>query len=445
MKKAIITALTFAMLHPCIGCSSSHNEIDPTPQPQERSAASDMVIYEANPRIFATDNAFAAIEANLEHIKELGTTVLWLMPVNEPGVKKSVNSPYCIKDYKALNARYGTKDELKSLVKAAHTKGMKVILDWVANHTSWDHAWITEHPEWYTQDAGGNIVQPQEQPWADVADLNFDNQAMQEAMIDAMKYWITEAGIDGYRLDYAEGVPDAFWKKAITELRKLDKELLMLAEGGKVSLMSSGFDLLYGWGFHGRLKDLYAGKSSLESLYAMNKTELEGMPEGTMRLRYSTNHDQASEVSPIACYGGERGAMSAFVIATLLEGVPLIYSSQEAAYPSKLNFFNYRAIDLKSNKPFYQEMAQVVKAYKATAKARGGELKVYNTGNVVSFYRKNGEHAMFVMVNTTDATVQVKVPMERSGETMNDALTGERVKLPVSVTLNPYQYYIYQK
>lgn len=445
MKKAIITALTFAMLHPCIGCSSSHNEIDPTPQPQERSAASDMVIYEANPRIFATDNAFAAIEANLEHIKELGTTVLWLMPVNEPGVKKSVNSPYCIKDYKALNARYGTKDELKSLVKAAHAKGMKVILDWVANHTSWDHAWITEHPEWYTQDAGGNIVQPQEQPWADVADLNFDNQAMQEAMIDAMKYWVTETGIDGYRLDYAEGVPDAFWKKAITELRKLDKGLLMLAEGGKVSLMSSGFDLLYGWGFHGRLKDLYAGKSSLESLYTMNTNELEGMPEGTMRLRYSTNHDQASEVSPIACYGGERGAMSAFVIATLLEGVPLIYSSQEAAYPSKLNFFNYKAIDLKSNKPFYQEMAQVVKAYKATAKARGGELKVYNTGNVASFYRKNGEHAMFVMVNTTDATVQVKVPMERSGETMNDALTGERVKLPVSVTLNPYQYYIYQK
>lgn len=110
---------------------------------------------------------------------------------------------------------------------------MKVILDWVANHTSWDNAWVTEHPDWYTQDANGNVVQPQEQPWADVADLNFDNETMQQAMIDAMKYWVTEIGIDGYRCDYAEGVPDAFWKKAIAELRTLDNNLLMLAEGGK--------------------------------------------------------------------------------------------------------------------------------------------------------------------------------------------------------------------
>ena len=116
-----------------------------------------------------------------------------------------MNSPYCIKDYKKLNTRYGTKKDLKELVDAAHAKGMKVILDWVANHTSWDNAWVTEHPDWYTQDANGNVVQPQEQPWADVADLNFDNETMQQAMIDAMKYWVTEIGIDGYRCDYAEG------------------------------------------------------------------------------------------------------------------------------------------------------------------------------------------------------------------------------------------------
>ncbi len=445
MKKGIITVLTFAMLHPCIGCSDTHNDMEPFSQPQKSREVSDMVIYEANPRIFSVDNAFEAIEANLEHIENLGTTVLWLMPVNEPGVKKSINSPYCIKDYKKLNARYGTKEQLRSLVEAAHTRGMKVILDWVANHTSWDNAWITEHPEWYTQDAAGNIVQPQEQPWADVADLNFDNEAMQEAMIDAMKYWVTEVGIDGYRLDYAEGVPDAFWKKAIMALRELNKDLFMLAEGGQASLMSSGFDLLYGWGFHGRLKDFYAGKTSLEDLYAMNKSEMEGMPEGTMRLRYSTNHDQAAEVSPIECYGGERGAMSAFVISTLLEGVPLIYSSQEAAYPSKLNFFDYKTVDLKANNAFYQEMAEIVKVYKATNNVRGGELKIYNTGNIVSFYRKSGEQGMLVMVNPTDSPVQVKVPIERSGDTMSDAITGEKMKLPVAMTLKPYQYFIYKK
>ena len=151
--------------------------------------------------------------------------------------------------------------------------------------TSWDNAWVTEHPDWYTQDANGNVVQPQEQPWADVADLNFDNETMQQAMIDAMKYWVTEIGIDGYRCDYAEGVPDAFWKKAIAELRTLDNNLLMLAEGGKTSLMNNGFNLLYGWNFHSKLKDYYAGKCSLTDLYAMNTSELEGMPKGDVYKR----------------------------------------------------------------------------------------------------------------------------------------------------------------
>lgn len=160
MKKVIIATLLFTMLHSCMGCSDSQSDMEPIPVPQEEYMASDMVIYEANPRIFAEENAFSAIKAELDRIQSLGTTVLWLMPVNEPGVLKSVNSPYCIKDYKKLNTRYGTKKDLKELVDAAHAKGMKVILDWVANHTSWDNAWVTEHPDWYTQDANGNVVQP---------------------------------------------------------------------------------------------------------------------------------------------------------------------------------------------------------------------------------------------------------------------------------------------
>ena len=296
-----------------------------------------------------------------------------------------------------------------------------------------------------TQDANGNVVQPQEQPWADVADLNFDNEIMQQAMIDAMKYWVTEIGIDGYRCDYAEGVPDAFWKKAIAELRTLDNNLLMLAEGGKTSLMNNGFNLLYGWNFHSKLKDYYAGKCSLTDLYAMNTSELEGMPKGTLRLRYSTNHDQASEASPIECYGGERGAMSAFVLTTMLEGIPLIYSSQEVAYPRSLNFFNYGVIDLKSNEVFAQEMAEIIRAYKATSSVRGGELEVYTTGDAASFYRAAGSHGMLVMVNTANESVQVKVPMEHAGKTMTDVIAGVDVELPTVMTMEPYQYFIYQQ
>lgn len=449
MKKLLLSILTMSLLQPCYGCSNEKTMPEEPSQPNEPLTesyqASDMVIYEANPRIFATEKAFDAIKTNLDHIKGLGTTVLWLMPINDPGVLKSVNSPYCIKDYKGLNSRYGTMVDLKSLVDAAHTKGMKVILDWVANHTSWDHAWVTDHPDWYTQDAGGNVVSPREQPWNDVADLNFDNQQMQEAMIDAMKFWVQEADIDGFRCDYAEGVPESFWKKAISSLRSVKTDLLMLAEGGKVSLMNSGFDLLYGWGFHGKLKDYYGGKTTLEDVYKMNQSELNGMPEGTMRLRYTTNHDQASEVSPIACYGGERGAMSAFVIAALLEGVPLIYSSQEAAYGQSLNFFNYKVIDLKAKPAYYNELASVIKIYKESASVRGGKLSVYSTGKVSSFYRNAGEHGLLVIVNTSGDVQQMKMPMERAGTKMMNMISGKEERLPSGLTLEPYQYFILKK
>ena len=449
MKRNLISFLTAAMLCSCAGCSDSSEVpgVEPTPTPEVGGdySTTDMVIYEANPRVFATERAFSAIEAHLDHIQSVGTTVLWLMPINEPGVKNSVNSPYCIKDYYGLNSRYGTLDELKSLVKAAHAKGLKVIMDWVANHTSWDNAWITEHPDWYTQDANGNIVSPQEQNWADVADLNFGNTEMQRAMIDALKYWVQEVGIDGYRFDYAEGVPDSFWKTALSELRALNSEMILLAEGGKTSLMANGFDLLYGWNFHTKLKEYYGGKGSLDDLYTVHKSELEGMPEGTLRLRYTTNHDQASEASPIQCYGGERGAMSAFVLATLLEGVPLIYSSQEAAYAQKLNFFNYAAIDLKANEAFRAETAKVIAAYKSTKDVRGGELKLYSTGKVASFYRAAGDHGLFVMVNTTGESVQVKVPMERAGEKMQNLISGESLTLPTALTLEAYEYLICKK
>lgn len=450
MRLSLLTILTAGLLCSCSGCSSDSNEIpEPTPIPtpeQGNYTASDMVVYEVNPRIFATENAFAAIETNLDHIKSLGTTVLWLMPINDPGVVKSVQSPYCIKDYKGLNAKYGTVEDLKSLVNAAHNKGMKVIMDWVANHTSWDNVWTTDHPEWFTQ-KNGSFTPPAEFPeWGDVIDLNFSNTEMQAAMIDAMKYWVTETGIDGYRCDYAEGVPISFWKKANETLRGLNKDILLLAEGGKSELVSEGgFEMLYAWDFQSKLMQLYAGKASVEDLYEVYKSEKVGMPEGTMRLRYSTNHDQARDESPIVRYNGERGAMSAFVIASLIDGVPLIYSSQEAGYPVKLNFFDYKVVDVKANEAFCKEMKGIMDAYKATKDVRGGELKIYSTGKIASFYRSAGEHGMLVMVNTTGESIQFKVPMERAGEEMKNLMTGETQTLPTALTLGAYEYLILQK
>lgn len=447
IKHLILCCLTAtALLYSCTGCSSgTDEEVQPLPEESGKYTASDRVIYEANPRLFASEKAFDAIRQQLDHIQGLGTSVLWLMPVQTPGVKKSVNSPYCIKDYKGLNEHYGTLDELKLLVRAAHDKGMKVILDWVANHTSWDHAWIEAHPDWYTKDANGNITSPLEQNWSDVADLNYSNTAMQEAMIEAMTYWVKEVGIDGYRCDYAEGVPDAFWKQAITTLRSINQELIMLAEGSKTSLMADGFDLMYGWNFHTRLKELYNGQASIEALYQTNENELSGMPKGTLRLRYSTNHDQASESSPIQCYQGKLGALSAFVLATMLDGVPLIYSSQEAAYGQKVNFFNYTPIVLDADGDFYQATAAIISAYKQSKGVRGGELMTYSTGQVATFYRKAEGHGLLVMVNTSNETVQAKVPIEHAGSAMTDLISREQITLPTVLTLEAYQYIICMK
>ncbi|MCD7970216.1 MAG: hypothetical protein LUF87_07675 [Alistipes sp.] len=199
---------------PVYGCGSSNNGTDiddpenPTvivPEEIDR-----VVIYEAYPGMFGTSNTLTAISGQLDNIKSLGVNILWLMPIYEQGVYKGIGSPYCVKDYKAVNPNYGTLDDLKSLVSAAHGKGMRVILDWVANHTSWDNAWITDHPDWYTQNSDGEIISPPGFDWPDVADLNYDNADMRAAMLDAMKYWVTEADVDGYRCDYAEGCSPRF-------------------------------------------------------------------------------------------------------------------------------------------------------------------------------------------------------------------------------------------
>ena len=274
-----------------------------------------VVIYEANPKVFASSKSLKAIEDRLDEIQDLGVNVIWLMPIQQQGSKNSVGSPYCIRDFKAVNSSYGTIDDLKALVKKAHSMDMKVILDWIANHTSWDNIWIDEHPEWYTKDANGNIMSPAGMGWNDVADLNFNSQELRTAMIDAMTYWIKEADVDGFRCDYADGVPADFWKDALDAVLALKPDAVLLAEGSEMELLDCGFQMLYGWDFQSKLASVFSGRMDVSRLYESHVNEYKGLAEGKERLRFSTNHDKAmNESSPITMYKGERGAMSAFVI-----------------------------------------------------------------------------------------------------------------------------------
>jgi len=319
---------------------------------------------------------------------------------------------------------------------------MKVILDWIANHSSWDNNWITEHPDWYTKDANGNIISPAGMGWNDVADLNFNSKEMRAAMIDAMTYWVKEANIDGFRCDYADGVPADFWKEALDAVKAVDQDAVLLAEASDEKLLDCGFQMLYGWDFQSKLVDVFAGKRTVEKLYESHKGEYKNLTEGKDRLRFSTNHDKAmNEASPITMYKGERGAMAAFVIAAYMGGIPLIYSSQEIGYAKTLSFFNNTILDWNSNPSYTEEYQKVMRAYTESVEARGGEMTLYNTGNLVTIYYQGG---LMVTVNTTGADVQVKTPMERSGDKAVDMMTGKQENIPAALSLGAYEYKIWK-
>lgn len=413
--------------------------------PSGDPAGNTMVIYEANPKVFAGSKSLNAIESNLSRIKSLGVNVLWLMPIYPQGKKNAVGSPYCVRDYKGVNSDFGTIDDIKSLVSSAHSKGMKVILDWVANHTSWDNAWITEHPEWYTQENGA-IISPKGMGWNDVADLNYNSTEMRTAMKEAMLYWVETIGVDGFRCDYTDGVPTDFWKDAINALKNVKKDIIMLGESSDGKYYSAGFDMLYAWGYAGNLPRLYSGAISLQELINIYNNEMDSTPLGKTRMRYIINHDTASsDGSPISLYKSDRGAMAAFVMSAFLEGVPMIYSSQEVAYPNKVNFFNNVIMNWSSNTQYQDEYAEVMKVYHATAPWRGKEPEIKMAGNVLSIrYKTSDGKGLLIYVNTKSNALVVTPPKELQKAVVKDLMKEEGLILGSTLSIAGNGYKILQ-
>lgn len=434
-----------ALLMGAVSCTEKQgDENKPVRNPNEKPDAS-YVFYEANPRVFATSNQLNAINARLEDIKDLGVDVIWLMPICEQGKLKAIGSPYCIKDFKKVHPQYGTLDDLKALVKKAHNLGMKVILDWIANHTSWDNPW-TENKGWHTTDEAGNIISPPGFNWTDVADLNFENADMRAAMKDAMGFWVTEAGVDGFRCDYAEGVPQDFWTDALKHLRTLDEDIILLAEGDKSWLYEVGFDIMYAWSFPNAIEKVFNGNSGAASIFESFNNDMKNVPDGKMRMRYIINHDTASEKSPISRYGGEKGSMAAFVLTTMLEGCPLIYSSQEIGYSKSLSFFNNNVMKWDSNKAYTDEYIKVMQAFNSTRDVRVSNPVLANTGDVAKMTFTNSIDEVFVViVNTKNEKATVKVPLAVVGKEVTDLMTGKTVVPEASIEMEPYQYFLYRK
>lgn len=452
MKHIATLSMAFALCAMSFTCCADKggNSIDepaePTPEtPAAKvvNATTDQIIYEANARLYGNTGGLNSLKDQLPELKAMGTDIVWIMPLNTPGEEKSIGSPYCVKDYDGVDPKLGTKEDLISLVETAHGLGMKVILDWVANHTAWDHPWTKDHPEWYVRDGQGNIQAPGS--WTDVAELNYNSREMRAEMTASMLRWLEIAKIDGFRFDNVDGVPGDYWKEAFAALRAAKSDVILLSETSQASSFSDGADMIYGWAFGTEISKLFNGKSTPAKLIEVMDKENSRAPEGkaTAYMRYCINHDIAAEHSVRDLFGSPEGMEAAYAVALFAGSTPMFYTSQFCDFTNKVSFFNYSKADFNSSK-----MAAIKKlnaAFKQTKEVRQGQLRNYTVANALMYEWTFGEQKLIVVVNLTKDEVSVKMPMALTGIKITDLLAGTSETTPVALTLKPYQYCIYKK
>jgi Glycosidases len=405
----------------------------------------DVSLYQINIRAFSQQGNFQGIIARLDSIKALGVNVIYLMPIYPVGTLNSVNSPYCVKDYLSVSSEFGTLSDLRALVDGAHARNMSVILDWVANHTSWDNAWITSHKDWYLQDASGNIISPPGMGWSDVAQLNFNSSDMRLTMIKDMKYWVYTANIDGFRCDYADGPPADFWTQAIDTLRNISThKLLFLAEGSRSANYTAGFDYNFGFNFYANLKLIYSSNKSVLSIDTLNTADYTGTSGTQQIVRYITNHDvNNSDGTPLDLFGGISGSNAAFSVVAFMKGVPMIYNGQEVATPNRIVFpFTSTKIDWTINPDVFALYKKLIAFRNNSAAIRRGQLTAYSTKDVCSFTKTQGTETVWVIVNMRNTPVTYTLPSVLANSTWTDGLNGGTVSLATQATLQAYAYMV---
>jgi len=422
-------------------------------QPPDTAWVAHSALYEVNIRDFSQTGDLKGVTAGLDRIQASGANVIWLMPVHPVGVlnrKGTLGSPYAARDYYAIDSAFGTEADFRDLVRAAHERGLKVILDWVPDHTAWDAVWITQHPEYYARNEKGEITVPRDlqgklTDWTDVAQLDYRNLALRQAMIAAMRHWLVDFDLDGFRVDVAGFVPDAFWREAIPALRSaLPRRILLLAEWGDLNLHRLGFDLTYSWDSYSRLKAVWKGASA-DSFVLSETRDLQAMPQGGMRLRFVTNHDETAwDNPPVVLFGGPAGARAAFVAAALLPGRPLLYDGQEVESPQKLGLFERDSLvwgqrDTLVSRAFYRRVLDLART--GTEFTYGDFAQVHTSlpHDVIGYHRGDA----LVLVNARPHEVRFTVTGRRVAGWV-DALT-DAVQRNDTVTLPAYGAVVLQR
>ena len=408
--------------------------------------AKDAVIYQINTRQFTNEGTFKAAQKQLPRLKELGVDILWLMPIHPIGEKNrkgSLGSPYAVKDFRQVNPEFGTLEDFKAFVGAAQDFGMKIIIDWVANHSAWDNHLVTDQPDWYATDWKGDFHPTPWTDWSDIIDFDYSNPSLRQYMTEAMVYWVKDVGVDGFRADVAGFVPLDFWEEVRRQLDEI-KPVFMLAEWEQRDLHSHAFDATYGWAWKEAAQDVAAGRADAGRLRGFYADDLLTWPEDAYRMLYTSNHDQNSwDGTPMDIYGDAYETMLALQFVS--RGIPLIYNGQEAYNQKQLEFFERDPIEWRTH-PIEAQIKKLIdlkKTNRALWNGRAGGMTIpvstSHSSQILSFARKKEGNTVVALFNVTsnettfaltDGPVSGTYFEPLRGDALTSLTLGDKLTLP---------------
>ncbi|MDA3893419.1 MAG: alpha-amylase family glycosyl hydrolase [Salinivirgaceae bacterium] len=470
----VIFVLSFA-LHSCLNSCTKNEPVHPQKQtedvkndtsPEYQVNYSDYTgwtynknIYEVNIRQYTPEGTFKAFEAHLPRLKKMGVGILWLMPIHPIGVvnrKGSLGSYYAVKDYETVNAEFGSEDDFKDLVASAHKAGIHVVIDWVANHTSWDNKLTRTNPDFYLRTEEGNFQPPLGQDWADVIQLDYTNDELRAYMTQTLKNWVVETGIDGIRFDYVDGVPSEFWINAIAELKKLKSDIFLIAEGDGIKYHDMGFNMDYCWGLHGweigTMRQIYEGSKTVYDLDNFLNTEKTLYMPNKYHMYFTSNHDENSWLGTEFEQLGESSEVFAVLTQTLY-GMPLIYNGQESAMNKRLNFFESDEITWGNYKleEFYSTFNHLRDTNQALWNGAAGAIPIRiitnMDGNIFAFSRTKESSQVIVLLNLSKTPVSFNISDNKYNGNYKNIFTNESMTISTndSIELGSWDYKVLVK
>ena len=460
MKKIISVFLIAATM---VACKTEKKIATKSITPFTDEVMETAVIYEANIRQYSKEGTFGKFTQDIPQLKELGVKIIWLMPVfpiSETKRKatggadskfasefpkeeqsKYLGSYYAVSDFTKINPEFGTINDFRNLIKVAHENDMYVVLDWVPNHTGWDHAWLKTNPEFYNQNEKGAIIHPKDTDWTDVADLNYDNKGLRTAMVNDMLYWITKEGVDGFRCDVAGSVPTNFWKEAIPKLRA-KKDIFMLAEAWEPELLTDGlFDMAYGWDRHHTMNHMAKGENAAKVWEENFVKDTTRYASDDVLMTFVTNHDENSWNGTIKERLGESWeAMT--VLSYLAPGMPLIYSGQEFGLNHRLKFFEKDSIPHTKGKE-WKVLQKLAELKGSNLALNGGKnaatYETLETGNknIVAFKRNKSSSEVIFIANFSKNEEKSTIGLEGN---YLDYMSNIKFDNGAITTLKPHEY-----